>query len=61
MTLNLPASVRYEKRDRIAIVTMDRPEAMNSLTKEMLIGLEAAFDDFEAYPKLRVAIFTATG
>lgn len=61
MTLNLPASVRYEKRDRIAIVTMDRPEAMNSLTKEMLIGLEAAFDDFEADPKLRVAIFTATG
>ena len=61
MTLSLPASVRYEKRDRIAIITMDRPEAMNSLTKEMLIGLEAAFNDFEADPHLRVAIFTATG
>ncbi len=61
MALNLPASVRYEKRDRIAVVTMNRPEAMNSLTKEMLIGLEAAFDDFEADPALRVAIFTGAG
>ena len=61
MSLNLPASVRYEKRDRIAIITMDRPEAMNSLTKEMLIGLEAAFDHFEDEPNLSVAIFTATG
>ncbi|MFO1292127.1 MAG: enoyl-CoA hydratase-related protein [Rubrivivax sp.] len=61
MALNLPASVRYEKRDRIAVITMNRPEAMNSLTKEMLIGLEAAFDDFEADPALRVAIFTGAG
>src|SRR5690606_8706079 len=61
MSLNLPASVRYEKRDRIAIITMDRPEEMNSLTKEMLIGLEAAFNDVEDDPHLRVAIFTATG
>jgi len=61
MELNLPDSVRYEKRDRIAVITMNRPEAMNSLTKEMLIGLEAAFDDFEADPALRVAIFTGAG
>lgn len=61
MALNLPDTVRYEKRDRIAVITMNRPEAMNSLTKEMLIGLEAAFDDFEADPALRVAIFTGAG
>lgn len=61
MTLKLPDSVQYEKRGRIAVITMNRPEAMNSLTKEMLIGLEAAFDDFEADPALRVAIFTGAG
>ncbi|HOL38511.1 MAG TPA: enoyl-CoA hydratase/isomerase family protein, partial [Rubrivivax sp.] len=61
MALNLPDTVRYDKRDRIAVITMNRPEAMNSLTKEMLIGLEAAFDDFEADPALRVAIFTGAG
>ena len=61
MELNLPASVVYEKRGPIAIITMNRSEAMNSLTKEMLIGLEAAFDDFEADPALHVAIFTGAG
>lgn len=61
MALTLPDTVRYEKRDRIAVITMNRPDAMNSLTKEMLIGLEAAFDDFEADPALRVAIFTGAG
>ena len=44
MELNLPESVVYEKRGPIAIITMNRPEAMNSLTKEMPIGLEAAYD-----------------
>ena len=61
MALTLPDTVRYEKRDRIAVITMNRPDAMHSLTKEMLIGLEAAFDDFEADPALRVAIFTGAG
>ena len=61
MSLNLPASLRYEKRGRIAIITMNRPEAMNSLTKEMLIGLEAAFEDYNNDPELRCAIFTASG
>lgn len=61
MNLDLPESLSYEKRGRIAIITMNRPEAMNSLTKDMLIGLEAAFDDFNNDPELRCAIFTATG
>lgn len=61
MELNLPDSLIYEKRGRIAVITMNRPDAMNSLTKEMLIGLEAAFEDFNADPELRVAIFTGAG
>src|SRR5574337_624607 len=61
MELNLPESLIYEKRGRIAIMTMNRPDAMNSLTREMLVGLEAAFDDFNADPDLLVAIFTGTG
>lgn len=61
MELNLPESLIYEKRGRIAIITMNRPDAMNSLTREMLVGLEAAFDDFNADPNLLVAIFTGAG
>jgi len=59
--LKLPPTILYEKRDHIAIVTINRPEAMNSLTREMLAGLDAAFEDFNAAPELWVAILTGAG
>ena len=60
-TLELPPTILYEKKDHIAIVTINRPEAMNSLTAEMLTGLEDAFADFNQDPELWVAILTAAG
>src|SRR5215470_1280830 len=51
----------YEKRDRIAIVTINRPEAMNAFTPEMLLAMDAAFRDFDDDPDLWVAILTAAG
>ena len=57
----LPPTMLYEKRDRIAIVTINRPEAMNAFTAEMLRGMDAAFADFNADPDLWVAILTAAG
>jgi enoyl-CoA hydratase len=59
--LELPPTILYEKRDRIATVTINRPEAMNALTSEMLLALDAAFDDFNDDPELWVAILTAAG
>ena len=59
--MQLPPTILYEKRDRIAIVTINRPEAMNSLTTEMLRGLDAAFADFTADPGLWVALLTGAG
>jgi enoyl-CoA hydratase len=59
--LALPETIQYEKRDHVAIITINRPEAMNSLTLEMLLGIEEAFDDFNADDDAWVAIFTATG
>ncbi len=59
--MKLPPTILYEKRDHIAIVTINRPEAMNSLTREMLTGLDAAFEDFNAEPELWVAILTGAG
>lgn len=52
---------RYEKRGPIAVMTIDRPEAMNAFTLDMLEAMEAAFADFEADPELFVAILTGTG
>jgi enoyl-CoA hydratase len=59
--LELPPTILYEKTDRIAIVTINRPEAMNAFTAEMLTGLEDAFAAFNSDPELWVAILTAAG
>ena len=59
--MELPPTIRYEKRDRVAVVTIDRPDAMNALTKEMLGALDAAFAEFEDDDDLWVAILTASG
>lgn len=61
MALNLPETFTYEKRGHVAVMTYNRPEAGNSLTKEMLIAQDAAFDDFNADPDLHVAILTGAG
>ncbi len=60
-SLDLPPTVRYERDGRVAIVTIDRPDAMNALTKEMLAALDSAFADFDDDDDLWVAILTATG
>jgi len=57
----LPSTITYEKRDHIGIITINRPEAMNSLTIEMLLGIEEAFEEFNKDPEMWVAIFTAAG
>jgi len=59
--LALPKEIRFEKKDHVAIITIDRPEALNSLTADMLLGIEEAFKAFDDDPDLWVGIFTATG
>lgn len=61
MSLDLPDTFRFEKRDRIALLTINRPEALNAFTREMLVGMDHAFAAFEADPDLWVAVLTATG
>lgn len=58
---SLPSTIAFEKRDHIAVFTLDRPEALNSLTGEMMIGLEAGFAEFQADSELWVAILTGRG
>ncbi len=60
-SLALPSTIRYEKQGRVAVITIDRPEAMNALTKEMLGALDRAFADFDADDDLWVAILTGAG
>ena len=59
--MKLPPTFLYEKKDRLAVLTINRPEAMNAFTAEMLRAMDAAFDDFNKDPELWVAILTAAG
>jgi enoyl-CoA hydratase len=59
--LAIPSTVQYEKRDHVSIITINRPEAMNSLTVEMLLGIEEAFAEFDKDPDGWVVILTAAG
>ena len=51
----------YEKRDRIAYVTINRPEVLNALHPAASAELSAIWDDFAADPELWVAILTGEG
>src|SRR5262245_14199006 len=53
--------VRYEKRDRIAWVTINRPEVMNALHPPANEELSRVWDDFAADPDVWVAILTGAG
>ncbi len=51
----------YEKRDRIAYVTINRPEVMNALHPPANFELARAFDEFEADPDQWATIITGAG
>jgi crotonobetainyl-CoA hydratase len=53
--------ITYEKKDRIARITINRPEVRNALHPPANLELSAAFDDFAADPEAWVAIITGTG
>ncbi|NRQ39257.1 crotonase/enoyl-CoA hydratase family protein [Nonomuraea sp. NN258] len=49
---------RVERDGHVVIVTMNRPEARNALSSDMLIGLASAWAYVSAEPEVRVAILT---
>ena len=51
----------YEKKGRVAIVTINRPERMNALHPPATHELDRIWDDFEADPEVWVGILTGTG
>ena len=54
-------AVDYEKEGRIAIFTINRPEAMNSLSIQVVEELRDAVLDFRDDPELWVGIVTGAG
>lgn len=53
--------VLYEKRDRIAYVTINRPEARNAINAEVHQAMIAVWADFASDDSIDVAILTGAG
>ena len=53
--------VRVEQSDGIAIVTLNRPDALNALSRALRAEIAAAFEDIRADGRTRVAILTGAG
>ncbi|MFH1539147.1 MAG: enoyl-CoA hydratase-related protein [bacterium] len=53
--------VDYEKKGRIAVITINRPEAMNALDRDMTRRLVEAWTEFRDDDDLWVAILTGAG
>ncbi|MGE0348255.1 enoyl-CoA hydratase-related protein [Hydrogenophaga sp.] len=55
------ATVLYEERGALALVTLNRPDALNSFTRQMHRELWAALDRAEANPSVRALVITGAG
>ena len=54
-------TIRYEKQDQIALVTIYRPEALNALNSAVITELEQVVADLEADREIRAMILTGQG
>jgi crotonobetainyl-CoA hydratase len=55
------AVVESEKRDRVAIVTLNRPDARNAVNRELAEAMESTLDELEADDAITVVIITGAG
>lgn len=55
------AIVDCEKKDRIVTIRMNRPERLNAMGRELMVGLAKAWIEFRDDPDALVAILTGTG
>lgn len=54
-------TVLFEVRDRVAWITLNRPDQLNAVDTRMMADLRAAFDRAEADVEVRAAVLTGAG
>jgi 2-(1,2-epoxy-1,2-dihydrophenyl)acetyl-CoA isomerase len=54
-------TILFERKDAIARITLNRPDKLNSFTREMLTELHAAIAEVAADPSLRLLILAGSG
>lgn len=53
--------VRLEKKEGVAVATVDRPDALNALSRGVLEALSGVIDQVESDPSLRALVVTGAG
>ncbi len=53
--------IKYERHDAVAVITLHRPEAMNSFNTELRAAVVEAFDRASGDEAVRVIVFTGEG
>lgn len=61
MTETTETPILFERTGAIGIITLNRPEAMNAMTVELLERLDALLSDLEGDPEVRVVLLTGAG
>src|SRR5260370_16962852 len=54
-------NLRFEKREQIAYVTINRPEKLNALNQAVMGELREVFTQIKDDPEVRVALLTGAG
>ena len=54
-------TIRYEQKGNLAVVTLDRPGAMNAFNYELLVDLGQITESIRINPDIRVVLFTGAG
>lgn len=55
------SAVLTEIKDRIGIITLNRPEKRNALSPELIAGLQSAFEYMNSNEKVKVILLRSTG
>src|SRR5499426_1490918 len=61
MIETIAGHLTFEREDRVALVTVNRPEARNAMTFEMYEGLHDLCDRLDGDPAIRVIILRGAG
>jgi enoyl-CoA hydratase len=51
----------YEKKEGVAIITLNRPQVLNAMNKQLWLDMERALSDALEDDAVRVLVFTGTG
>ena len=54
-------TLKYEVKNNIGFITIDRPEALNAISMTVLKELHSVFEQVNDDPEVKVAILTGNG